>query len=124
MVMKLKNILNFRQYIIPAIIIACVVLAIVFSGMTALSGVFKVIGTLLGGLMVGGFYTVVLSDQEDARLLGSGTGILIVVTLVLWFLLGTGWLMFFLPYTGAMTALLLFLEARRKATQPKDTLKK
>lgn len=122
--MKMKWMFNLGQYLIPAIIIGCVVLAVLFSGISLLRGVFVVIGTLFGGLMVGGFYTVVLSDKEDARLLGTGTGVLIVVTLILWFLLGTAWVLFFLPYTGIMTGVLLFLEARRKATQPQDKLKK
>ncbi|MCU0511770.1 MAG: hypothetical protein MUE40_04275, partial [Anaerolineae bacterium] len=85
--------------------------------------IFVSLATLVGGLLIAGFFTVVLSDQEDVRLLGGGIAVLIPLTLVLWLLLGNGWLVFFLPYTGGLTALLFVLEARRRATSPEPPKK-
>lgn len=118
--MKMKP--NLGPLLIPVILIACLILAVMSGGI--LRFVFVAIGSVLGGLMIAGFFTVVLSDKEDARLLGTGIAVLVPVMLALWFLLGTGWLMFFLPYTGVLTVVLFLLEARRRATEPQNPAKK
>jgi hypothetical protein len=113
--------IDWKSFLIPLILLACVVLAMMFGGV--LRFIFVSLATLVGGLLIAGFFTVVLSDQEDVRLLGGGIAVLIPLTLVLWLLLGNGWLVFFLPYTGGLTALLFVLEARRRATSPEPPKK-
>lgn len=110
-------------YIIPLILVLCIILALVIGG-GIMKWVVVTLGSIIGGLGIAGFVTLALNEEKSPRLFGMGIAMMLPVLLVLAVFLGWGWLMTFLPYTAILSVVLLMLDTWRRKANPQPPIKK